>query len=182
MTSSWALLSFLLLDILRCQSITDLLNSSIRAIETDMTIQTKTIQDHSLILGEVEAIMEQMATFKDLNNSLLHLETIMVPLSVTVPNHSISINQIHEDLEKIHMSIVNIGNRTTGIELGRQSNFAAIKANQRRISNLELTSNDTDSLYESMEYRLNYLEGIYHQRFNESIRYQQYQAFFTSNS
>ena len=126
--------------------------------------------------------MEQTVTFKDLNNSLLQLETIMVPLSVTVANHSISINQIHADLEKIQTFMVNISNKTTGIELDRQSDFAAIKANQRRISNLELTSNDTDSLYESMEYRLNYLEGIYHQRFNESIRYQQYQAFFTSNS
>ena len=140
--------------------------SLIQDQETNLTTQIITIHDHSLRLAQIETEMEQDTTFRDLNISLLELETNLTTLGVAVSNNALNINQIHAEVEKTRNSLVNLTIATNSIEVDIQSDSATIEENQRRISRVELENNATDSLYQTMESRVTYLEGthtcIYH--------------------
>ena len=155
------------LNIANSQLMMELLNSSIRTLETNLTTQSITIHDHSLRLAQIGTEMEQATNFRDLNISLLELETNLTSLGVAVSNNSLNMNLIHADIERTHNALVNLTIATNSIEVDIQSDSATIEENQRRISRVELDNNATDSLYQTMEYRLTYLEGthtfIYHQ-------------------
>ena len=148
-------------NIAHSQSMMELLNSSITTLETNLTTQGITIHDHSLRLGEIETEMEPAIIIKDLNNSLLEQETKVKSLGVAVSNNLLNINQIHADVERTHNSLVNLTIVTNSIEIDIQSDSATIAENQRRISRVELDNNATDSLYQTMESRLTYLEGTH---------------------
>ena len=49
----------------------------------------------------------------------------------------------------------------TNTTVEHATEMTAIEANRQRISKLESIENDSKILYENMEFRLNYLEGIY---------------------
>ena len=143
------------------QSMMELLNSSVRILETNLTTQSITIHDHSLRLGQIETEMESAMTLRDLNSSLLELEINLTSLGVAVSNNSLNINQIHANVERTHNSLVNLTIVTNSIEVDIQSDSATIEENQRRIVRVELDNNATDSLYQTMESRLTYLEGTH---------------------
>ena len=149
------------LNIANSQLMMELLNSSIRTLETNLTSQSMTINDHSLRLAQIETEMEHATTFRDLNSSLLELETNLTSLGVAVSNNSLNINQIHADVEGTYNSLVNLTFVTNSIEVDIQSDSATIEENQRRISRVELDNNATKNLYQTMESRLTYLEGTH---------------------
>ena len=147
------------LNIANSQLMMEFLNSSIRTLETNLTTQSITIHDHSLRLGQIETEMVPAMTSGDLNNSLLELETNLMSLGVAVSNNSLNINQIHADAERTQISLDNLSSRVTINEIDIQSNSIAIEENHQRILRVKLDNNATDSLYQTMEFRLNYLEG-----------------------
>ena len=104
--------------------------------------------------------MEPVTTYRDLNNSLSQLETKVKSLGVAVSNISLDTNRMSTDLEKAHTSLANLSSRVTVNEIEIQADSSIIEANQQRISRLAMNNNATNSLYQTMEFRLNYMEGI----------------------
>ena len=147
------------LNIANSQLMMELFNSSIRTLEINLTTQSITIHDHSLRLDQIETEMVLAMTSGDLNSSLLELETKLTSLGVAVSNNLLNINQIHSDVERTQISLDNLSSRVTINEIDIQSDSIAIEENHQRILRVKLDNNATDSLYQTMEFRLNYLEG-----------------------
>ena len=147
------------LNIANSQLMMELLNSSIRTVETNLTTQSITLHDHSLRLDQIETEMVPAMTSGVLNSSLLELETNLTSLGVAVSNNSLYINQIYADVERTQISFDNLSTRVTINEIDIQSDSIAIEENHQRILRVKLDNNATDSLYQTMEFRLNYLEG-----------------------
>ena len=137
----------------------ELLNSSIRTVETNLTTQSITLHDHSLRLGQIQTEMVPAMTSGVLNSSLLELETNLTSLGVAVSNNSLNINQIYAYVERTQISFDNLSTRVTINEIDIQSDSIAIEENHQRILRVKLDNNVTDGLYQTMEFRLNYLEG-----------------------
>ena len=135
------------------------LNITLENLVINISSNEDAIKNHQTRIGDLETNKGQSIA-QSVNNSISKLEASVSDQGRTIQDFDSSIKQrealSNDTLQKLDERISKLEfNMTTD----KESQFEAIEVNQQRISELQSNNNATNSLYEHLELRLNFLEG-----------------------